>query len=168
MAELPTARLRVALNLLKEAKLIRQSRDARLHLTKRQPKPEQFEQLADQHRVHLENDKEALERMIGYAQSGFCRWKVLMTYFGEEAFDQCGGCDNCLHPPSALVETAETKDESSSEEAAEVKEVFTPGMMVKAPKYGQGQVQAQVGEQVTVLFPDNETRTFLSTYLKPV
>ena len=48
-----------------------------------------------------ELDREKLERMIGYAQSGFCRWKLLLDYFGDPlpGFERCCRCDNCLSPP---------------------------------------------------------------------
>ena len=57
---------------------------------------------------HLMKDKPLSERevgaqlineMVGYAESGVCRRKVLMSYFGEEyTAENCGVCDNCLHP----------------------------------------------------------------------
>jgi len=57
---------------------------------------------------HLMKDKPLSERevgaqlineMVGYAESGVCRRKVLMSYFGEEyTTENCGNCDNCLHP----------------------------------------------------------------------
>jgi ATP-dependent DNA helicase RecQ len=57
---------------------------------------------------HLMKDKPLSERevgaqlineMVGYAESGVCRRKVLMSYFGEEyTTENCGSCDNCLHP----------------------------------------------------------------------
>jgi len=48
-----------------------------------------------------ELDREKLERMIAYAQSGFCRWKLLLDYFGDPVpgFERCCRCDNCLSPP---------------------------------------------------------------------
>lgn len=47
-------------------------------------------------------DREKLERMISYAQSGFCRWKLLLDYFGDPVpgFERCCRCDNCLLPPA--------------------------------------------------------------------
>ena len=37
--------------------------------------------------------------MVAYAVSGFCRWKLLLDYFGEAAgFERCGVCDNCVTP----------------------------------------------------------------------
>ncbi|HTQ26748.1 MAG TPA: DNA helicase RecQ [Puia sp.] len=57
---------------------------------------------------HFMKDKPLSERevgaqlineTVGYAESGVCRRKVLMSYFGEEYDDEnCGNCDNCLHP----------------------------------------------------------------------
>ena len=57
---------------------------------------------------HLMRDKPLSEREVGaqlinesvaYAESGVCRRKILMSYFGEEYPDEnCGACDNCLHP----------------------------------------------------------------------
>jgi ATP-dependent DNA helicase RecQ len=57
---------------------------------------------------HLMRDKPLSERevgaqlineSVGYAESGVCRRKILMSYFGEVyPDDNCGACDNCLHP----------------------------------------------------------------------
>lgn len=43
--------------------------------------------------------KELLQETIAYAESSVCRHKLLLHYFGEEyTRDNCGACDNCLHP----------------------------------------------------------------------
>ncbi|HEX6913705.1 MAG TPA: RecQ family ATP-dependent DNA helicase, partial [Chitinophagaceae bacterium] len=57
---------------------------------------------------HLMRDKPLSEREVGaqlinetvaYAEAGVCRRKILMSYFGEEyTTENCGACDNCLHP----------------------------------------------------------------------
>ncbi len=65
---------------------------------------------------HFMKDKPLSERevgaqlineTVGYAETGVCRRKVLMSYFGEE-YDEpnCGECDNCRHPK----ERVEAKD----------------------------------------------------------
>jgi ATP-dependent DNA helicase RecQ len=66
---------------------------------------------------HLMRDKPLSEREVGaqlinetlaYAESGVCRRKVLMSYFGEEYADKnCGSCDNCKYPK----EKVEAKEE---------------------------------------------------------
>jgi len=67
---------------------------------------------------HLMRDKPLSEREVGaqlihetvaYAESGVCRRKVLMSYFGEEyEVENCGHCDNCKQPK----ERVEAKDEA--------------------------------------------------------
>jgi ATP-dependent DNA helicase RecQ len=57
---------------------------------------------------HLMRDKPLSEREVGaqlitetvaFAESGICRRKILLSYFGEEwPQEKCGSCDNCLHP----------------------------------------------------------------------
>lgn len=67
---------------------------------------------------HLMRDKPLSEREMGaqliaetvaYAESGVCRRKLLLHYFGEKyEDDNCGHCDNCLNPKEKL----EVKDSS--------------------------------------------------------
>lgn len=66
---------------------------------------------------HLMRDKPLSERevgaqlineTVGFAETGVCRRKVLMSYFGEEyERENCGQCDNCKHPKERI----EAKDE---------------------------------------------------------
>jgi ATP-dependent DNA helicase RecQ len=61
---------------------------------------------------HLMRDKPLSEREVGaqlinetvaYAESGVCRRKVLMSYFGEDYGDEnCTNCDNCKHPKERI------------------------------------------------------------------
>ncbi|MFM7645183.1 MAG: RecQ family ATP-dependent DNA helicase [Sphingomonadales bacterium] len=68
---------------------------------------------------HLMRDKPLSEREVGaqlinetvsFAETGVCRRKVLMNYFGEW-YDQenCGACDNCKHPKEKI----EAKEEAT-------------------------------------------------------
>jgi ATP-dependent DNA helicase RecQ len=61
---------------------------------------------------HLMRDKPLSERevgaqlineTVGFAETGVCRRKVLMSYFGEEyEKENCGQCDNCKHPKERI------------------------------------------------------------------
>ena len=43
--------------------------------------------------------KQLLMETVAYAESNSCRRKLLLSYFGEEYHEEnCGACDNCLHP----------------------------------------------------------------------
>ena len=43
--------------------------------------------------------KQLLMETVAYAESNSCRRTLLLNYFGEEfPVENCGACDNCLHP----------------------------------------------------------------------
>ena len=49
-----------------------------------------------------------LQETAAYAESSICRRKMLLKYFGEDyPKDNCGNCDNCLHPKKKILATTE-------------------------------------------------------------
>jgi ATP-dependent DNA helicase RecQ len=47
--------------------------------------------------------RQLLQETAAYAESSVCRRKMLLHYFGEEYNkDNCGNCDNCLHPKTKI------------------------------------------------------------------
>ena len=67
--------------------------------------------------------KQLLLETVGYAETSVCRRKVLLNYFGEQYVEEnCGNCDNCLHPKKSF----DGKEEVSTvlETVQAVKEKF--------------------------------------------
>jgi ATP-dependent DNA helicase RecQ len=169
--DLAGGNLTVCLKLLKDAKLLRQSRKLAYNVTAQEPKTSLFDAMAAVYRQKQEHDKEALEQMVSYAVSGFCRWKLLLDYFGDEVngFEKCCRCDNCLNPPAAvLLDDIEIRDDEFDREpepAPDPATTFEDGARVKVPKYGEGVVVSTSGDQVCIEFPDGEQRSFMKDFV---
>jgi ATP-dependent DNA helicase RecQ len=88
---------------------------------------------------HKEFERSRIEMMRGYAETGDCRRRYLLNYFGEEYGPPCGHCDNC--------------------EAGQVAE--QPGVTpfplesrVRHATWGEGLVLRYEGDKVVVLFDE--------------
>ena len=113
--------------------------------------------------------------MLDYAQTGQCRWRAILDYYGDRpAVERCGVCDNCVRPPQidmapdAIVAGATSAHEAAPRKKKEPEKphVWAPGDAVRVPRYGAGEVALASGEQVAVQFPDGSTRTFLVSYVR--
>ena len=167
--ELAGPNLKVCLKLLKDAKLLRQNRKLAYLPGSAAPDDKLFAAMAEVYRQKQERDKEALEQMVSYAVSGFCRWKLLLDYFGDEVegFEKCCRCDNCLNPPAAvLLDAIDIRDDEFDREP-EAGPAFDTGARVTVPKYGEGIVLSVAGDQVHIEFPDGESRAFLADFVTP-
>ena len=168
----PKARLQVALRLLRHQRVVRQDREGRLHLTRAGLDDAALEKLLAGYRDKRESDRDMLERMVFYGQTGHCRWKVLLEPFGEaEGFSACGSCDNCVRIElvaelAPAVAEAPTSTEASA--AAASRPAFAPGDAVQVARYGRGVVDAVDGEGVTVCFAEGVSRAFLADFVRPV
>ena len=107
--------------------------------------------------------------MVSYAVSGFCRWKVLLDYFGDEVegFEKCCRCDNCLNPPVGDWTIEIRDDEFDREPEPEpAGPLFEVGAQVKVPKYDEGTVQWRwPATRSRSTFPDGDTRTFMAEFV---
>jgi ATP-dependent DNA helicase RecQ len=170
-------KVRVALSLLKDAGIVRETRGLRFKLLRPEASPEEVERLAASSVERGEGDREKLERVMLYGQSAMCRWKLLHEYFGEP-FEQeaCGHCDNCLHPLEEQLGLtkdepkvrAEAKPQTEDAQPAKRRVVeLNAGDAVRLPKYGRGRVVSAEGDKVSVKFPDGETRTFKREFVRP-
>jgi len=172
LEEAGEAKLKVCLKLLKDGKLLRQNRKLEYVPTNKEPDPALFRELAEVYVQKAERDRVALDQMVGYAVSGFCRWKLLLDYFGDEVegFEKCCKCDNCRNPPAAMIEDIEIRDDEFDREPAPepTGPQYEVGGRARSPKLGEGVIVAVAGDQITLEFPGQDgPRTFLAEYLEP-
>lgn len=171
LGDVSKARLQVMLKLLQDGRLIEPKRKDGFHPTTVRANASLLESLAQEYRKKSEHDRYALERMVFYARTGFCRWKLLLEYFGDEVkWQRCGRCDNCLHPPEKDLTPVSLprKTHATHSLPRRTAPVLVPGGRVSVPKFGEGEIQAVAGEQVTIVFPDSRSKTFLRQYVKPL
>jgi ATP-dependent DNA helicase RecQ len=164
------SKIKICLKLLKDGCLLRQNRSLAYVLTKAEPSAALFDELAHAYAHKQARDREALEQMVSYAVSGFCRWKVLLDYFGDavQGFEKCCRCDNCLNPPQAMEEIEIRDDEFEREPEAEpAPPLFAIGARVKVPKFDVGIVQSVAGDEITIAFPDHGSHTFMADFVAP-
>ena len=167
--ELASAKLKGCLKLLKDGKLLHQNRKLEYVVTSVEPCANLFEQLAGLYAQKQERDRASLEQMVSYAVSGFCRWKVLLDYFGDEVegFENCYKCDNCKNPPMVVhIEICDDEFDRLAIEPASGPQ-FEAGAQVRVPKFDIGTATSVAADQVTIAFPDHSSRTFLADFVTP-
>lgn len=164
-------KLLVMLKLLQDGGLVDSKNRNSYQRTAVRAEAQLLDSLAREYRRKSEHDRYALERMVFYARTGFCRWKVLLEYFGDEVrWQRCGSCDNCLHPPEQDLTPLAKSEQPNLRSSSPKRKVslLAPGSRVTVPKFGEGEVQAVAGDQVTIIFPNSRLKTFLRQYVRPI
>jgi ATP-dependent DNA helicase RecQ len=103
IAPLPKAKLKVCLQLLEGARVVRHERRG-YRLVKADLSRDEISRygVSYQERQMLEQLKQ--QRLLEYADSRSCRWQWILNYFeaDDDTAMDCGHCDNCgLLPPLA-------------------------------------------------------------------
>jgi ATP-dependent DNA helicase RecQ len=170
LEQTPRSLLQVSLKLLKDAGVIEQDDQLDYTLMQKRGGTNELASLAEAYKEKSARDRDSLDRMVFYAQTGFCRWRVLLEYFGEEASSwQCGACDNCRCPPEAALSLKHAPDNASDMRFPEHdQQELKVGSTVRLPKFGEGEVVSCADDKVTIVFPDNQTKTFLREYVEPL
>lgn len=160
----PLTKVQVALQLLREGGVVRQNRRRELQLCNGGVDDATARTWADEYRGRDERDRAALERMVFYAQTGFCRWKVLLEHFGEgEGFDRCGRCDNCVSPPLRRLTPPKRR---TAARPPRPRTPYRPGDYAQVQRYGLGRVVAADAASVTLEFPDGSRRDFVPRFVR--
>jgi ATP-dependent DNA helicase RecQ len=158
ISQLPLTKLKVILALLKKSGYISTTTRARYMLPSFKGGPRVLD-LAN-YETKKAYDQSRLAMMLQYAESGSCRRKFILNYFGEE-YDRtlCGACDNCrreLQRRSAATLMPEGA-------VAARTNGFRIGDPVLHAKFGQGTVERAEKDLVTVLFPSIGYKTLLAS-----
>jgi ATP-dependent DNA helicase RecQ len=170
-ARVPRKKARVILCLLKELKLVKETRGARFSLLRRGVDAQELEAISREYEERTRTDREKLERLMLFAQSTACRWKLLMEYFEVPAeWDGCGTCDNCRQPPHAVaLDQPGTEDEVRRRGRRKPEAMpLEPGVTVETRRHGQGEVTAIRGDTVVVKLASGGVRKFKRAFLRRV
>lgn len=166
----------VTLRLLRHQKVVRTTADGSLMLTRQGLDDNTIDGLLQGYRARREGDRDMLERMVFYAQTGRCRWNVLLDHFGESLdASACGTCDNCVRLALARNDEtteAETRTPTTDYAHRDREEVtaaasFLPGDAVSLPRYGRGVVVSVDAVGITVVFAGDLRRMFLAAFVRP-
>ena len=171
--EVAKTKTRVALNLLKDAEIVREKRGAKFGLLRKNLSDEEIQKIAAEYVEKGETDREKLERIMLYAQSAFCRWRVLSNYFEAEENENCGACDNCANPVEERLEI-----EAKTPKKAEEKEILAQlekekstelkiGEIVRLPTNVEGEIKEIEDDKVTVALVGGETKIFKREFVEP-
>jgi ATP-dependent DNA helicase RecQ len=168
----PRSKVQVALGLLRRQKIVGVDAEGGVRLLKRGLEADMLGTLMTAYRDKRESDRETLERMVFYAQTGQCRWRVLLEHLeGEAPFERCKHCDNCLRiarqeEALARAEEAQVNDEAANDEHAPARAAFAAGDIVLVKRYGRGEVREATALEVTVSFADGSRRTFHPEFVR--
>lgn len=170
LPSMSAARVRVALKLLKEAGLLAQDKQLRIRAGRKAAGADSFDILAGAYADKAERDREALELMVSYAQSGTCRWQRLLQYFGEaeDTVESCNTCDNCQRTRQLEASIPAPVKAAPPPAAVAPALLFSVGSRVRVPRHEEGEVIAIAGDMVTIAFGGGgENKTFLASYVQP-
>jgi ATP-dependent DNA helicase RecQ len=163
LSNVAASKVKVAARLLAKRGVVKRNRDGALRLAKPPLSTQDIDTLARVYEDREQVDREKLERMVFYAQTGRCRWRALLDYFGEALDgDACGTCDNCTRAQERATDEAVADIVTPMRRRRE----FVQGDPVRIPRLGAGVVRALLGNEVTVELADGSTRTFLRRYVR--
>ncbi|MGC5078132.1 RecQ family ATP-dependent DNA helicase [Agrococcus sp. DT81.2] len=144
------SRLTSAVNLLEQTGAVETNGDGDLVWREGTVKPavDEAARLAEARR---RVDRSRVDMMRGYADTGGCRRRFLLGYFGEELPELCGACDTCRSGSAARIEEARGEGEADAS--------WPVGLEVRHEAWGSGSVVSEDGDRITVLFDEEGYKT---------
>jgi len=184
----PATKLRVLLNLMRRQRWVDLDAGGRVHVRDGAAAIEGVESLLARYVEKSEQDQQRLEQVVSYAQTGGCRWRMLLEAFEETpSFQRCGTCDNCRRmlafesnalmeetaaPPSSAAPVTPAVPAAAGSDAvpplaASSAARFQAGDAVRVRRYGEGVVTEATAEAVTVEFGGRNRRSFHPDFVRP-
>jgi len=93
-----------------------------------------------------------IDMMRQFAESGRCRGRALLAYFGEEVTNDCGHCDNCAPGPAGSPGTREARKTPAARKGGD--EPFPVASAVRHSEWGAGTVMSYEHDRMIVLFEE--------------
>jgi len=163
ISQLPLTKLKVILALLKKSGFIETSSRAKYTLTDAARKNRELVLNLANYDTKKSYDQSKLAMMLQYCETGSCRRKFILNYFGEDfERDNCGQCDNCLVKLARATKIAAATN-TPIVTTPTVKGEYRIADVVFHPKFGQGTVERTEKDLVTVLFPSVGYKTLLAS-----
>jgi ATP-dependent DNA helicase RecQ len=163
----PRGKMQVAIGLLRRQKIVERADDGGLRLLRQGLDGTSLGRLMQAYRDKRSLDEAGLERMVFYAQTGQCRWRVLLDHLeGEAPFERCEHCDNCRRIASheAVLDHLASQPSVNGNRNDNDNPLQAPGFargdIVQVRRYGRGIVEEANALQVTVAFSDGSRRCF--------
>jgi ATP-dependent DNA helicase RecQ len=92
---LSTRKLTSTIQRLEEVGVVQTLPTGEVQLTETADVDEAVQEIAEQQEQRKEMNKERLEQMREYANTGSCRREYILHYFGDDFHGPCRNCDNC-------------------------------------------------------------------------
>jgi ATP-dependent DNA helicase RecQ len=168
----PKSKTRVILSALEHLGQVAREEDGRFVRVGPTELAAEAGKVADAYELRRGADRERLERMVLYAQTARCRWRVILEYFGEPApWDACGHCDTCRRPAPPVQDATHldlTPEGVHAREKAAGRATpqLSAGDPVIVPVHGAGEVKRVEADKVEVRFADGVTRKFKRSYVE--
>jgi ATP-dependent DNA helicase RecQ len=182
-AGVPAKKARVVATILKEAGFLSETKGGQI--TPLAPVDERsIVSAVSAFRGLKEHDRRQFQELVNYAESGICRQKVLMRFFGFEDVDACGLCDNCRKGtetkarastrakkgfPAAAAAARAAAGETSPGAPTAVKgpRGWSRGDLVAHEAWGEGEVKQVWGDKLRVHFPGLGEKIVKADFVKP-
>ena len=164
----PRTKMQSAIALLRKEKVLKVDRLGHVSLRQHETAGIDFAPMLDAYKDRRAQDRETLERMLAYAQSGQCRWQLLLGDLDAAApAKRCGTCDNCrrIAAHEAAMAQPIVVDADPQPIVTRSSPAFAATDPVRVRRFGSGIVVASDTSAITVEFPDGTRRSFHPDYV---